>query len=225
MRFDEREGIILGELGMSLIILKIMLVLGIIGHVLNMYCDRILSIFPNGMLKMEDLQDIGNEGKMVKLMEEVSENIPMRSAILGAFALMLEFLRYFPITAYIYEYSKWIGSSLFIAIVLFITIGVAHHVKYDLVEWVFLKLGRDDKAKSLMVDLYNSVPITKICYIGYLVFIITLIFAIASGVTALPIWAVIFTILPIFLVLASFRIIGTLHISDIFSRLAWIILI
>ena len=40
---------------MSLTIMKIMLVLGIIGHALNMYCDRILSIFPNGQFHMDFL--------------------------------------------------------------------------------------------------------------------------------------------------------------------------
>lgn len=30
---------------MSLTVMKLMLVLGIIGHALNMYCDRILSVF------------------------------------------------------------------------------------------------------------------------------------------------------------------------------------
>lgn len=54
---------------MSLMLLKIMLCSGIIGHAINMYCDRILSIFPNGTLRLEDLKDIGREGKMAKMME------------------------------------------------------------------------------------------------------------------------------------------------------------
>lgn len=210
---------------MSLTILKTMLALGIVGHALNMYCDRILSVFPNGVLKLENLKDIGDVAKMAKLMEGVSEKVPMRSAILGAFALTLEFLGYFSITVYIYGYSRLFGSILFIAIVLFVMIGIAHHVKYGLAEWVFLKLGRDDKAQSLMVDLYNSAPVTKICYAGYIVFIIALILAIVSGGAAVPIWSVVFTVLPVFIVLAPFRIIGTLHISAMVSMLAWMILI
>lgn len=35
---------------MSLTILKAILVCGIIGHAINMYCDRLLSIFPNGVI-------------------------------------------------------------------------------------------------------------------------------------------------------------------------------
>lgn len=210
---------------MSLVLLKIMLGLGIVGHALNMYCDRILSVFPNGTLKLEDIKTFGEGDKMTKLMDGVSEKVPMRSTMLGAFSLMLQFLGYFSITAYVYEHSRLCGTILFFSIVLFIVVGTAHHVKYGLSEYVFLKLGRDEKAKALMVDMYKSAPITRICYVGYLVFIITLIVAIVSGVAALPVWAVIFTVLPIFIALFPFRIIGTLHISAMVSMLAWMILI
>lgn len=210
---------------MNLTVLRIMMVSGIAGHALNMYCDRLLSVFPNGMLKLEDLKDIGNEGRMAKLLEGISADVPMRSAILGAFSLLLQFFGYFSITAYIYGHSVWYGSILFVSIALFLIIGTAHHVKYGLVEYVFIKLGRDDRAKALMLDLYNSAPITRICYAGYLVFIITLIAAIVSGTAALPLWAALFTILPVFLILAPFRIIGTLHIAAMISMLAWIFLL
>lgn len=210
---------------MSLTIMKIMLLPGIIGHALNMYCDRILSVFPNGTLKLEDIKTFGKDDKMAKLMEGVSEKVPMRSAILGSFALMLQFLGYFAMIGYVYEHSKVYGSILFVSIVLFIIIGTAHHVKYGLVEYVFIKLGRDDKAKALMLDLFNSAPITRVCYVGYLVFIFTLIIAIVSGTAALPLWSAIFTILPVFIILSPFRIIGTLHISAMVSMLVWILLI
>ena len=66
---------------MSLTVLKIMLVLGIIGHTLNMYCDRILSIFPNGKLTLADLKTFGKDDKLAKIMEGVSKRVPMRSAM------------------------------------------------------------------------------------------------------------------------------------------------
>ena len=53
---------------MSLTVMKLMLVLGIIGHALNMYCDRILSVFPNGTLKLEDIKTFGKNDKMTRLM-------------------------------------------------------------------------------------------------------------------------------------------------------------
>ena len=153
---------------MSSSILKLMLLLGIIGHACNMYCDRILSIFPNGQLKLENFKDLTNEEKMAHLLEGVSPKIPMRSAILGAFSLFLQFLGYFSLSAYIYGHSRLYGAILFV---------------------------------------------------------ITLIVAIVTGIAAFPLWAVIFTILPIFILLFPFRIIGTLHIAAMASMLVWLILI
>ena len=210
---------------MSSTILKLMLLLGIIGHACNMYCDRILSIFPNGQLKLENFKDLTNEKKMAHLLDGVSSKIPMRSAILGAFSLFLQFLGYFSLSAYMYGHSRLYGSILFVSIAFFIVLGTAHHVKYALTEYVFLKLGRDTKAHGLMLDLFNSAPITKRCYLAYLLFVITLIVAIVTGTAAFPIWAVIFTILPIFILLFPFRIIGTLHIAAMASMLVWLILI
>lgn len=210
---------------MSSTILKLMLLLGITGHACNMYCDRILSIFPNGQLKLENFKDLTNEEKMAHLLEGVSPKTPMRSAILGAFSLFLQFLGYFSLSAYIYGHSRRYGSILFVSIAFFIVLGTAHHVKYALTEYVFLKLGRDTKAHGLMLDLFNSAPITKSCYLSYLLFVITLIVAIVTGTAAFPLWAVIFTILPIFILLFPFRIIGTLHIAAMASMLVWLILI
>ncbi len=210
---------------MSLISLKIMLVLGIAGHAINMYCDRILSIFPNGRITLKDFKTIGEGDKMAKLLEGVSDKIPMRSAILGAFSLMLQFFGYFAITSYIYGQSKIYGTIMFIAIVMFIVIGTAHHVKYGLVEFVFIRLGRGENAKSVMLDLFNRAPITKTCYLGYITFVITLITAILTGAAGFPLWAAIFTVLPVFIIMFPFRIIGTLHIAAMVSMLAWIFLI
>lgn len=157
--------------------------------------------------------------------ERKSAKVPMRSAILGVFALFLQALGYFAISAYVYAHSAVYGSVLFFVILLFIVIGAGHHVKCGFAEYVFLRLGRDKKAHTMMLDLFNSAPITKICYLGYIVFIITLIIAILTGTAALPLWAAIFTILPIFIILFPFKIIGTLHISAMISMLAWMILI
>lgn len=64
---------------------------------------------------------------MAKLMEGVSEKVPMRSAVLGAFALFLQFLGYFSIAAHIYEHSKAVGTVMFFSLSFFIIIGTAHH--------------------------------------------------------------------------------------------------
>ena len=76
---------------MTVTAIKIMFVLGILGHALNMYCDRILSIFPNGTIKFDNIAEIKKDGVLAKMMEGVSPEVPLRSAVLGVFALVLEF--------------------------------------------------------------------------------------------------------------------------------------
>lgn len=210
---------------MSLTVFRILLALGIAGHAINLYCDRILCIFPNGKLMLSNMKDIKEDGKMAKLMEGVSEKVPMRSAVLGAFALFLQFLGYFSIAAYVYQHSRAAGAVMFFSLSFFIIIGTAHHVKTALMEYVFLKLDRDERGKNLMLDMLNSAPVTRICFLGYIVFVVTLIVAIVTGIATFPIWAVIFTVLPVFILLLPFRIIGTLHISAMISMLVWMFLL
>ena len=51
------------------------------------------------------------------------------------------------------------------------------------------------------------------CFVGFLAFSITLFAAVVLGWTPLPRWACIFNVLPIFLVMAPFRIVGTLNLA------------
>lgn len=84
-------------------ILYILLALGIIGHAINMYCDRILSIFPNGTLKLANYSNLKDGDYAAKLMEGVSPSVPMRSGVLGVFAIVLEFCGYAALAAYAYQ--------------------------------------------------------------------------------------------------------------------------
>ena len=156
--------------------------------------------------------------------ELVYANLKIKYKIQGEFVMNLILMKIL-LALGILSHSHIFGSVAFAAITFFITIGTAHHVKFALAEYVFVKLGRDEKAKSLMIDLYTSSPVTRLCYIGYIIFIVTLIVSIVTGVAAFPVWAVIFTILPVFILLFPFRIIGTLHISAMVSMAAWIFLI
>ena len=42
--------------------LRVIIALGIVGHAINMYCDRILSIFPNGTIKFDNIKEIEKDG-------------------------------------------------------------------------------------------------------------------------------------------------------------------
>lgn len=79
---------------MNLLILRIMLGIGIIGHAINMYCDRILSVFDKGMITLKDLTIFGQDDRLAVLMEDTPASLPMRSTILGAFAVWMELFGY-----------------------------------------------------------------------------------------------------------------------------------
>ena len=206
-------------------ILKVGLILGIIGHVINMWCDRVLSITPNGKLTFSTINDINDPQKMADLYDGVDPSVPMNSAIFGAFALFLHYFGYISIARFIGTYSNILGIILFICASLFAILGVCHHVKYALSLWMFIRGGRDEKSYALFTELYHGGNATKLCYLGYVGYILTLILAIFMNIGGLPLWAFIFTVLPIFIVLFPFKIIGSLHISAIITFLGWMFLI
>ena len=87
---------------------------------------------------------------------------------------------------------------------------------------MFVKSGCDHKSFQVIDELYNKPSITKVCYLGYILFIVTLIVSII--ITPIPLWMLVFKVLPIFIVMVPFKIIGTLHFSAIITFIGWIIL-
>lgn len=210
---------------MTVTLIKVMIALGIVGHAINMYCDRILSIFPNGTIKFDNIKEIEKDGVLAEMMEGVSATVPLRSAVLGAFALVLEFFSYFALAVYTFERSQILGGVMFAAITFSCILGAAYHVKCGLAEYVFLQLGRDHTAKDMMLDLLNSAPVLRICGVGLFAYIVALIIAIATGIIGFPLWALLFTIVPFVLLLSPFKIVGTMHIAAMVSMLGWIFLV
>ena len=210
---------------MAITMLRVMIALGIIGHGINLYCDRILSIFPNGTIKFDNIKEIEKDGVMAKIMEGVPAAVPMRSGVLGVFALVVEFLSYFALSVYTYERSRVLGAVMFVAIAAACIMGAAYHVKCAFAEYIFVKMGRDSRAKDMMIDLYKSAPILRLCAVGIFVYIVALIIAIVTGVIGFPIWALIFTVIPIVIIMFPLRIVGTMHIAAMVSMLGWIFLI
>lgn len=208
-----------------MIVWKIMLVLGIIGHAINMYCDRILSIFPNGTLKLANMDKLKEDGFAAHLMDGVSPNVPLRSGVLGVFSIVLEFCGYAALAAYTYQRAPVFGVIMFFGTLYSCIISSAYHLKCCLAEYVFLKYGRDARALDEMLDIMNCGGALRSCYIGLLTYIVTLFIAIVTGAIGFPIWAAFFTILPIFIVMFPLQIIGTLHIGAMASMLVWMLLI
>lgn len=98
-------------------------------------------------------------------------------------------------------------------------------MKYALGVWMFIKGGRDERAYELLNGLYHGGNVTKLAYFGYILYVVALMVSVCMGVCSLPLWSLIFTVLPIFIVLTPFKIIGTLHISAMVTFLGWIFLI
>lgn len=205
--------------------LKFMIALGILGHGINMYCDRILSIFPKGKLMMKNIQKIRKGDYAAKLMEGVSPSIPLRSGVLGIFAIVLEFFGYAALAAYGYQQARWLGVLLLVETTYSCIVSSAYHIKCGLAEYVFLKYDRTEKARDIMLDLMDSGAVLRTCFVAYVAYLITLIVAIVTGVIGFPIWAVVFTVLPLFILLYPFQIIGTVHLSAMISMFVWLLLI
>ena len=193
-------------------ILYILLALGIIGHAINMYCDRILSIFPNGTLKLANYSKLKDGDYAAKLM-------------LGVFAIVLEFCGYAALAAYAYQKAPVYGAILFAGTTFACIVSSAYHLKCGLAEYMFLKYGRDERAKGMMLDMLRSGASLRLCSLGMITFYSTLMVAIITGAIGFPIWALVFTILPIFIVMFPLQIVGTLHIAAMVSMLGWMFLI
>lgn len=147
-------------------ILYILLALGIVGHAINMYCDRILSIFPNGTLKLVNYSKLKEGDYAAKLMEGVSPSVPMRSGVLGVFAIVLEFCGYAALAAYAYQKAPVYGAILFAGTTFACIVSSAYHLKCGLVEYMFLKYGRDERAKGMMLDLMGQRRIPAPVFFG-----------------------------------------------------------
>lgn len=210
---------------MNTILLAAMLALGIIGHVINCWCDRVLSIYPNGRITLDTMKDINEESKVGRLMQGTDPDVPFKSAMYGVAAIFLHYLGYAAIGAYVYQYQQILGATLLLCAAMFAVMGAGHHVKYALSAWVYIRSGCDHSAYQLFQEMYHRMPITKICYVGYILYIVILIVTIVMGATPMPIWMAAFTILPIVIVMFPLRIIGTMHISAIITFVMWLVMI
>lgn len=208
-----------------MIILKIGLVLGIIGHAVNLWCDRALSVTPNGKITLATMKEIDNPEGMAKLYEGVDASVPMKSAVFGVVSLILQFFGYFSIAYFVRTFSEVFGIILFVGSTVFAILGSGHHMKYALGVWMFIKGGRDERAYELLSGLYHGGNATRLCYFGYILYVVALMVSICMGVCGLPLWSLVFTVLPIFIALIPFKMIGSLHISAMITFLGWIFLV
>lgn len=115
------------------------------------------------------------------------------------------------------------GGIVITALKFMIALGILGHginMYCDRILSIFPK-----KARDIMLDLMDSGAVLRTCFVAYVAYLITLIVAIVTGVIGFPIWAVVFTVLPLFILLYPFQIIGTVHLSAMISMFVWLLLI
>lgn len=133
----------------------------------------------------------------------------------GVLALILTSLGYISIYRYVNDYNQVYGTLLLISFILLIVAGTAHHVFCGVVEWFYIRLGRSEEARKTILEFFKKTISTMyVSFLGVLIFSVTLLIAIASSATGLPWWSCFFNVLPIFLLLFPFRIVGSFNLAS-----------
>ena len=98
---------------------------------------------------------------------------------------------------------------MLISTVMVLTFGAAHHVLCGVPEWLYVRMNRTEEARQLITEFFKKTSATMIaCYLGFLVFGVSLFVPVAGGRTPLPRWACVVNILPLMLALTPTRVGG-----------------
>ncbi len=154
--------------------------------------------------------DMGKDTKDSTRMKQLFEKMPLRqieaSMLLGVLALFMASFGYIGLSRWAKGHSEAAGLIMNISGLFFIVPITAHHVFCGAVEWFFIRLGRTEQALEAVLTFFRRTAAAAIAYAGLLVFSVTLLVLIISGKAELPIWAVCFNTLPVFLVLAPTKL-------------------
>lgn len=178
-------------------LIKTTLLLACAGHILCGVSDCFLSYTPKGRLNLKEISD---SQKMNRMFADMPLNYPMLSMLLGVFALCVAVFGYLGLSNWISQYSNVYAAIMYISSLLYFIPIVTHHVFFGTIEWFYIRLGRSDEARDAVLEFLKKTIITM--YAGYaavLVFALTLFIAVITGNTALPRWACVFNVLPLFL--------------------------
>jgi len=183
------------------------MLVALIGHLACFMCDRLLSYMPNGRFSFGDLKD--NE-KLSKLFDGANKNQFVLSMLLGIAAIAMYSCGYVALACSVYDTSPVYTYIMLPAAIVFLSMGVAHHVFCGAVEWFYVRFNRTEEARKGILEFFKATSLTMYaCYLGLVVLSVAWFVAVISGAIGLPKWCCVFNILPIFAVLAPFRIVGT----------------
>ena len=184
--------------------LKGLLILACVAHILCGYSDCLLSYGKNGRLNLKEIKD---PEKMSKMFEAMPLWQPMLSIILGTFSITTFTFGYLALASWMYEYNNVAAYIMLVSTILYIVPIVTHHIICGLVEWFYIKLGRTNEARELVLDFQKKTISTMIIgYLGEIVFLICFFSMVVTKQTSLPQWACIINTLPIVLLMVPTKI-------------------
>lgn len=186
--------------------IKILLLIAVFGHLLCGICDCLLIYTPSGKFGFQLMKD---NDKMREAFRTMPLRNPMLSMLLGVLALLMNSGGYYALHLWMRQFSATAAVIMLIAAATFFIPGTAHHVFCGVAEWFYIRMGMTDDAREAITEFFKKTSVTMIaCYLGLIVFSITLFVMVVTGATALPSWACIFNILLIASVLFPLRIGG-----------------
>ena len=184
--------------------LKGLLILAFVAHILCGYSDCLLSYGKNGRLNLKEIKD---PEKMSKMFEAMPLWQPMLSIILGTFSITTFTFGYLALASWMYEYNNVAAYIMLVSTILYIVPIVTHHIICGLVEWFYIKLGRTNEARELVLDFQKKTISTMIIgYLGEIVFLICFFIMVVTKQTSLPQWACIINTLPIVFLMVPTKI-------------------
>jgi hypothetical protein len=115
---------------------------------------------------------------------------------------------------------------MYISAVVFLVSIAAHHVICGVVEWFYIKFGRTNEARDIVLEFQMKTAATMVIgYLGLAVFVITLFITVVSGKTSLPQWACVFNTLPLMIVLLPTKLPAKGNIAGAIMFIGLLILI
>lgn len=178
---------------------KIFMVMALIGHVFCGISDCLLTYAPNGKVDLTNFKDY--EKSKVSFQGMPLKNLSA-AMLLGVFAMTFEIFGYLALCDWMRQYSETYYMIMYIAtIVMFINLAL-HHLFCCLVEWFFVKLNLTQGALHAVWDFFKTTCYTMyLGYLGMLVFAVSFLVAVVTGTTSLPVWACIFNLLPLAIII------------------------
>jgi hypothetical protein len=204
--------------------LKIVLLLAAIGHILCGFCDCLMSYSPSGRLDLKGA--LKDADRMREMFQDMPPKWPFLSMMLGVYAITIFGFGYLELSKWMGQYSTAASIVMLISAMVFLLFIVVHHVFCGVVEWFYIKLGRTEEARNVVLEFQTKTIATMfIGYLGLAAFVITLFIMVVSGRTPLPQWACVLNTLPLMLLLMPTKLPAKGNIAGAIMFIGLLILI